>query len=309
MTLPVRTLGRTGVEVPILGYGAMELRGPEYMGGPAISDQEAGALLNEALDLGVTLIDTAVDYGRSEELIGAHLSGRRDEYFLASKCGCPVSLAPGVMPGPDTHDWGAANVRAGVEQSLRRLRTDRLDLVQVHLSPSPGVMEAGATVAELDKLRGEGKVRFIGMSGMLPELPGQIDMGVFEEFQIPFSALQTEHDGLISRAAATGAGVIIRGGTARGTASQERDFGVQPLSATGPAARDRWQEAGLDELLEEGMSRHEFVLRFTLSHPGATAAIVGTSSREHLRANVESASRGPLPEDVYAEARRRLGLE
>jgi aryl-alcohol dehydrogenase-like predicted oxidoreductase len=82
---------------------------------------------------------------------------------------------------------------------------------------------------------------------------------------------------------------------------------VQPLSSSGPPAQDRWEEAKLDELLEPGMNRHEFILRFTLSHPGVTSAIVGTGKLGHLRANVEAASRGPLPADVYDEANRRLG--
>jgi aryl-alcohol dehydrogenase-like predicted oxidoreductase len=306
MSIPTRVLGRTGVEVPVLGYGAMELRGPSYMGGPAITDEDAGRLLNELLDAGADLIDTSVDYGRSEELIGRYLSSRRDEFFLASKCGCPLSLPPGVLPMPDTHDFSTANVRAGVEQSLRRLQTDHLDLVQVHLSPPPSELTGTGTIEALGKLRAEGKVRFIGMSGTLPNLPGHIAMGVFDVFQIPYSALQPEHDELISRAADAGAGVLIRGGTARGTASEDKNWTVQPLSSSGPAAQDRWQAAKLDELLDDGMNRHEFILRFTLSHPGVSSAIVGTSNLEHLRSNVAMASRGPLPEDVYAEARRRL---
>jgi aryl-alcohol dehydrogenase-like predicted oxidoreductase len=306
VTLHTRVLGRTGVEVPVLGYGAMELRGGPR--GPVIADEDAGRLLTGLLDAGVTLIDTAIDYGRSEELIGQYLSSRRDEFFLASKCGCPLSLPPDVLPTPDTHDYSAENVRAGVEQSLARLQTDHLDLIQVHLSPPRSGMEAAGTIEALDRLRAEGKVRFIGMSGMLPNLPDQIDMGVFDVFQIPYSALQPGHDELISRAANAGAGVLIRGGTARGTASEDKNWTVQPLSSSGPAARDRWQAAELDELLDEGMSRHEFILRFTLSHPGLSSAIVGTTKPEHARSNVAIASRGPLPEDVYAEARRRLGL-
>jgi len=81
--------------------------------------------------------DTSIDYGRSEELIGRYLGHRRDEYFLASKCGCLLEPPPGTTP-PFPHDYSAGNVRAGVEQSLRRLGTDRLDLVQVHMSPSRG---------------------------------------------------------------------------------------------------------------------------------------------------------------------------
>src|SRR5579863_1428199 len=143
MTIETRPLGRTGVDVTILGYGAMELRG--HPRGPAIDDADAGRLLNAVLDGGIDLIDTSIDYGRSEELIGRYLADRRDEYFLASKCGCLLEQLPGATP-PFPHDFSAANVRAGVEQSLRRLRTDRLDLVQVHMSPSRQRMDADGTL-------------------------------------------------------------------------------------------------------------------------------------------------------------------
>jgi len=303
MAIPTRVLGRTGAEVSVLGYGAMELRGPPR--GPAIDDAEAGRLLNELLDAGINLIDTSVDYGCSEELIGRYVSGRRDEYFLASKCGCPLSPPPDATP-PYKHDYSAANVRADVEQSLQRLQTDRLDLVQVHMSPSVEEMDRGGTLEELVRLRDEGKLRFIGMSGILPNLPDHIDMGVFDVFQIPYSALQREHEELISRAASAGAGVLVRGGAARGTAAGDKAWSVQPLSLSDQApVRDLWEAADLDALLD-GMSRHEFILRFTLSHPALSSTIVGTSNPSHLRSNVEIAQRGPLPEDLYAEARRRL---
>src|SRR5712692_2814680 len=83
--LPRRTLGRTGLDVTSLGYGAMELAG---RGPRAVSDADAEAVLNEVLDAGINFIDTSIDYGRSEELIGKFISHRRSEYFLASKCGC-----------------------------------------------------------------------------------------------------------------------------------------------------------------------------------------------------------------------------
>jgi aryl-alcohol dehydrogenase-like predicted oxidoreductase len=108
MALSTRALGRTGVEVTVLGYGAMELFGRPY--GPEISDEEAGRLLSAVLDAGINLIDTAIDYGRSEELIGRFLSSRRDEFFLASKCGCRLTPQAGETP-PYTHDYTAENVR------------------------------------------------------------------------------------------------------------------------------------------------------------------------------------------------------
>jgi aryl-alcohol dehydrogenase-like predicted oxidoreductase len=302
MAIPTRVLGRTGFEVTVLGFGAMELRGRPR--GPEVSDADAERLLNAVLDSGINLIDTSVDYGHSEELIGRFLSRRRDEFFLCSKCGCPLSVAPDT-PAPYPHDYTAENVRADVEQSLRRLQTDHLDLVQVHMSPTVEELRDGGTIEELMTLRDEGKIRFIGMSGTLPELPDHIDMGVFDVFQIPYSLFQRRYEQWVARAGETGAGVLVRGGVGRGTASEDKNWTVEPLSGADGVSQDIWQAAGLDELLE-GIDRHEFVLRFTLRHPALSTTIVGTSKVEHLQRNVEMAGRGPLPEDVYAEAMRRL---
>jgi aryl-alcohol dehydrogenase-like predicted oxidoreductase len=302
MTIATRPLGRTGTDVTILSYGAMELRGQPR--GPAIADEDAGRVLNEVLDAGINLIDTSVDYGRSEELIGRYIGHRREEYFLASKCGCPLDPPADAIP-PYQHDYSAANVRAGVEQSLRRLGTDRLDLVQVHMSPSRAQLEADQTVATLATLRDEGKLRFIGMSGILPHLPDQLEMGAFEVFQIPYSALQREHEELITAAADAGAGTLIRGGAARGAPADDKNWRHGPIGLAEGEGQQRWESASLEDLLD-GMTRMEFVLRFTLSHPALSTTIVGTANPDHLRANLAVAERGPLPADVYAEAKRRL---
>ena len=305
MTIMTRTLGRTQADVTILGYGAMELRGEPR--GPNIPDDHAGLLLNAVLDGGITLIDTSPDYGRSEELIGKHIGHRRDEFFLASKCGCPINLPADVPPPRQPHDYGPANVRANVEQSLRRLRTDRLDLVQVHMSPSRAQLEEDHTIETLKELQGEGKIRFIGMSGILPNLPDHIAMDVFDAFQIPYSAVQRDHEALITEAADHGAGTLIRGGAARGAPSEEKNWSIGPLTQPAGVGQRNWETASLDDLLEQaGISSMEFTLRFTLSHPALSTTIVGTSNLEHLKGNIEVAAKGPLPADVYAEAKRRL---
>jgi aryl-alcohol dehydrogenase-like predicted oxidoreductase len=301
MTLPRTTLGRTGLEVTTLGYGAMELRGAPR--GPEISDDQARDVLNAVLDAGINYIDTSPDYGRSEELIGRFISARRSEYFLASKCGCLVGATPAPPGERNPHVFTAENVRAGVEQSLRRMNTEYLDLVQFHASPTRQQLEADGGLDELLALQREGKVRFIGMSGTLPNLPEQIAMGVFDAFQIPYSALQREHEQVIAEASAAGAGIVIRGGAARGAPT---DWERRQSAMVAPGAmKDRWEQALLDELLD-GMSRMEFTLRFTLSDPNLDTTIVGTSNPAHLSDNVAAAVKGPLPADVVAEAKRRL---
>jgi len=262
-----------------------------------LSDEDAERVLNAVLDAGINFIDTSIDYGLSEERIGRFISERRSEYFLASKCGC--------VPGQrGEHIHTAENIRRGVENSLRLLKTDYLDLVQFHRSLTKKEFEDHGALQEAIKLRDEGKVRFIGVSGTLPNLNQQIEMGVFDAFQIPYSALQRDHEGVIARASEAGAGIIIRGGVARGAPT---DWDEKTYYMVAPdTLRDRWELARLDELLSDGMSRMEFTLRYTLSNPHLDTTIVGTKDLGHLKDNVEAALKGPLPDDVMREAQRRL---
>src|ERR1700748_3107408 len=138
MAIMTRALGRSGADVTILRYGDIALRGLPR--GPEITDEDAGRLLNADLDSGINLIDTSPDYGRSEELIGTYLGHHRDDSFLASKCACPVET-PADTPPPYPHDYSRQNVRAAVERSLRRLRTDRLPPGPVPISPSGAATE------------------------------------------------------------------------------------------------------------------------------------------------------------------------
>ena len=163
------------------------------------------------------------------------------------------------------------------------MKTDHLDLVQFHYNPTRAVLEENDSVAELDVLKAEGKIRFTGMSGDLPNLKEQIEMGVFDAFQIPYSPVQPEHHEWITRASRAGAGTVIRSDVAR--------------SARATTATDD---------LRENMSMMEFMLRFTISHSHVNTTIVGTLNPDHLADNVRAASRGPLSDDVYEEAKRRV---
>src|SRR5438132_134558 len=192
------TLGRTGLQVTRLGYGAMALD-QERMAprGLTISDEQSGEVLNAILDAGINFIDTAPDYGASEELIGRFIANRRSEYFIATKCGCPVAAPRSA--GGGGHVYTPENIRAAVEQSLSRMKTDHLDAVQFHGSPSEA--EEAEAIATLLELKKEGKVRFMGVSSTLPRLAHHIVLNVFDVFQIPYSAVQREHEGAISDAA------------------------------------------------------------------------------------------------------------
>jgi len=285
------------MDVTTLGYGAMELRGAPR--GRDVSDEQAERILNAVLDAGINFIDTSIDYGVAEERIGRFISHRRSEFFLASKCGC---LSGDLVNNPpplrgnqrSPHVFTAENVIRGVEQSLQRMKTEYLDLVQFHSSPSRAQLEEHGGLAALQQLQQQGKVRFIGISGTVPNLAEQIEMGVFDSFQIPYSALERTHETLIEKASAAGAGIVIRGGAAKGGPGKEQGD-----------SWDVWQQVKIDDLLGD-MSRQEFVLRFTISHPDLDTTIVGTINPDHLQDNVNALLAGPLPADLYAEAKLRL---
>lgn len=292
--LPKRELGRTRIQATMLGYGAMELRGAPR--GRDVTEAQAETILNAVLDAGINYIDTSIDYGLSEERIGRYLSGRRSEYYLASKCGCQVGAPPAPRGQRNPHVFTRDNIIAGVEQSLTRMKTDYLDLVQFHASPSKQTLEEHGALEAVQELKQAGKVRFIGMSSTLPRLLDHVEMGVFDVFQIPYSAVEREHESVISAASEAGSGIVIRGGAAKGAPSEDKQAGAQ---------WDRWQQVELDDLLED-MTSMEFILRFTFTHPDMDTNIVGTINPAHLQDNINALLKGPLPPDVYAEAKRRL---
>jgi aryl-alcohol dehydrogenase-like predicted oxidoreductase len=176
------------------------------------------------------------------------------------------------------------------------MRTDYLDVLQFHISPSRKTLEEHGAVDTVLELKRAGTTRFVGMSGTLPHLTDHIAMGVFDVFQIPYSAVEREHEAIITAAAKAGAGIVIRGGAAKGAPTDGKHDGVQ---------WDRWQKVQLDDLLD-GMTSMEFILRYTFTHPDMHTNIVGTINPDHLRHNVDVVRQGPLPAEVYAEAKRRL---
>src|SRR2546426_5266661 len=137
--LPKRELGRTGLQVTMLGYGAMELRGAPR--GREVTEAQAETILHAALDAGINYIDTSIDYGLSEERIGRYIAARRSEYYLASKCGCVVGATPAPRGQRNPHVFTRDNIIAGVEQSLVRMKTHYIDVLQFHASPSKQTLE------------------------------------------------------------------------------------------------------------------------------------------------------------------------
>jgi aryl-alcohol dehydrogenase-like predicted oxidoreductase len=182
---------------------------------PYATPKQAQLMLNEVLDAGINFIDTSIDYGYSEVFIGDYIAHRRNEYYLATKCGCLVGVPPSES-NYQSHIFTRDNIIQGVEQSLRRLRTDYIDILQFHAGPSRRILEQHQALETVLDLKRDGKIRFIGMSSTLPNLAEHIDMDVFDIFQIPYSAFEREHEEIITKAAGRYAGTVIRGGAARG---------------------------------------------------------------------------------------------
>ena len=250
-----KVLGRTGLEVTQLGYGSMGVRGPRTWGIRVVSEQEAESFLNGVLDAGINFVDTSPDYGISEQRIGQYISSRRSEFYLATKCGCAYTQHEDHLE--IDHVWKKEVIERNIETSLRRLRTDYVDILQFHGGDAETLQREGL-IDVLVSLREQGLIRWIGMSSSLPRLPALIELGIFDTFQIPYSCLAPEHDEWITRAAESGAGIIIRGGIAQGGPDAE----IQR-----PALNDVWARAKLDEVLTGEMSRAELILRYTLAHP------------------------------------------
>jgi aryl-alcohol dehydrogenase-like predicted oxidoreductase len=162
------------------------------------------------------------------------------------------------------------------------------------MSPPMGTLIEEGTVEALQSLQRDGKVRFIGISSTLPDITDHLAAGVFDVIQVPYSALQREHETVMCDIGRAGLGLVVRGGVARGN--------------SGRSSREAWDALLATDLpgLLPDMSVMELMLRFTLSHPNLSTAIVGTQSVEHIRSNAEAAAKGPLAPEVYQELTRRL---
>lgn len=276
--LPTAILGRTGIEATRLGYGAGHRK--------PMTERQNQDMVRLVVDSGISLIDTAHGYGNSEEMIGLAISERYSEVTVATKCG----------GSPTGGGWTRDNLFWGLEESIKRLKTERIDIMQLH-GGSVREFEESGTVEALVEMREQGLVKWIGASTNLPHLPTFIEWGVFDIFQLPYSALDRTHEEWITKAAESGTGILIRGGVALG----------EPGVGKGSISEWRaFEDAGLDELREDRESRTAFVLRFVANHPSAHCNLVGTTNPAHLQENIDAMLRGPLPDDVYAEAKRRL---
>lgn len=285
MMLRKMTLGRTGMEVTQLGYGAALRWTPD--------EDRVERVLNAVLDAGINFIDTSWCYQSSEEFIGRYIGHRQSEYFISTKCG------HFWRDDPDRSGWSRDGLLNCIEESLTRLRTDHVDILQLH-NPTPEEVQRYNCVSTLQTIQAQGKTRFIGVSTTVPYVEEFLEMGVFDTFQLPYSALEPESEGVLSRVAQRGAGTIIRGGVAQGVP-------VVQISDKRPFAekKSRWENVGLSALAPQ-LDPMELMLRFTLSHSSAHTVIVGTKNLGHLQANLRAAEKGPLDAQLVEAIRAQV---
>jgi aryl-alcohol dehydrogenase-like predicted oxidoreductase len=281
-----RRLGRTDMEVTALGFGGSEI------GYDGVGQATVTRLLNAALDAGLNVIDTAECYVDSEALIGRAVGGRRREYFLFTKVGHPRGWSSG--------DWRPASILKSIERSLERLRTETLDLVQLH-SCDTAELRRGDCIEALETARQRGLTRYIGYSGDGAAARYAVGTRRFDTLQISVNVADQEAiDGAVAAAREAGLGVIAKRPVANAVWTSKRRPGSYYV--------DYWERLRtLDyEFLKLPMEAAVgTALRFTLSVPGVHTAIVGTTKPDRWRQNAALLAAGPLPARDYDAIRSR----
>ncbi|MDQ2868244.1 MAG: aldo/keto reductase [Verrucomicrobiota bacterium] len=283
-----RRLGKTGMEVSVLGFGGAEI-GYENAAAETVKQ-----LLNSALDAGLNVIDTAECYEASEELIGSAVAGRRNDFFLFSKVGHPRGIG--------SEDWSPSSIIESIERSLRHLKTDRLDLIQLH-SCDEAVLKKGDAIAALQKARDRGLVRFIGYSGDRRAARYAVDCGAFDTLQTSLNIADQEAIKLtLPLAQKNDLGVIAK----RPLANVAWKTGHKPINSYHHEYWDRLRKLHYEFLRQHSLEETvATALRFTLSVPGVHCAIVGTKNPERWKENAALLDAGALDTEHFHSIRER----
>jgi len=265
------------MDVSVLGFGGSEI------GYGRASARTVARLLGSALDAGLNVIDTAECYEKSEALIGAALGSRRGECYLLTKCGHPRGFGRG--------EWRPASLLASIERSLKRLRTDRLDLIQLH-SCALADLRRGDAIEALERARGQGWARYIGYSGDGEAARHAVECGRFDTLQTSVSVADQEALELtLPLAAGRGMGVIAK----RPLANVAWRYARKPAEPYYQAYWARLRALDYPFLRDGSDAAVATALRFTLAAPGVHTAIVGTKRPERWPANARLLEAGPLP--------------
>ena len=283
-----RQFGKTDMQVSVLGFGGAEI------GFEGATEETVARLLKGALDAGLNVIDTGECYEGSEELIGKTVADRRADYYLFTKCGHPR--------GVGTEDWSPASLLESIERSLRRLRTDRLDLIQLH-SCTETVLRKGDAIAALQSARAKGYVRYLGYSGDGQAARYAVESGAFDALQTSINIADQEAiDLVLPPAREKQLGVIAK----RPVANVAWKESHKPISSYHHVYWERLNKLRYDfirDLPVEDSVAH--ALRFTLSVPGVHTAIVGTTKPERWQENAKMVEQGTLSAAEFEAIRER----
>ena len=285
-------LGSTGIQVTRLGIGLSEI------GSTELGIYTVEKLLNMGLDAGINFLDTAACYGNSEELVGMTVSQRRSEYTLATKCGHVAGDYKGEA-------WTAALVTDSIERSLKLMKTDYVDLVQLH-SCKIDVLEQGDVIEALIKARDAGKTRFIGYSGDNEDALWAVESGIFDTLQTSLSLVdQHAATRLLEPAEAQDMGVIVK--RPIGNALWGRDTTTRAYNNTYLDRARKMAEMGpLPGAPDDPIL---LALGFIFAHDQVDTAIVGTLNPSHLRSNIDMVeTQLPIAAEAVEELRRRYEL-
>jgi len=280
--LEKRNLGKTDYRATFLGFGALEIgRGWGLGQGSEVerpSEEVAGQVLNAVLDLGISLIDTASAYHASERRIGMFIAHRRQEYILASKCG-EHSREPHTY-----YDFGYQAIVDSIDRSLDLLKTDCIDLMQIHFGPDPGkVLDDGETVAAMKDAQKEGKIVLLGASTGGGIARRCIESGDFDVLQLGYSLLSRGDEALVNLCAERGIGVLIRGGLGAGRLTPRVIPHLDRLDSN-----TRTKITALLDLLDGDADKLvALALRFLYRNPNVTSVLAGSKNAAHVRKNLE----------------------
>ncbi|MEE8400185.1 MAG: aldo/keto reductase [Desulfobacterales bacterium] len=271
-----RRFGGTDMDVSVLGFGSSEI------GFQGTAEETVSRLLNEALDQGLNVIDTAECYLTSEALIGNTISHRRDDYFLFTKCGHPDGLG--------SEDWSISGILSSIQRSLRRLKTDCVDLVLLHTC-SEQMLRQGDVIEALQQARDRGYTRYIGYSGDRMEMKYAIECGAFDAIETSMSIADQQPLTLtLPLAKERNLGVIIK----RPIANAAWKASQEPVNPYVKTYRDRLAALVYDFLKEDLQTSVGVALRFTAAGPGVHTLIVGTTKPGRWQENATLLEAGPL---------------
>jgi aryl-alcohol dehydrogenase-like predicted oxidoreductase len=289
-----RRLGRTGQQVSEISLGTVEL-GLDY-GVPVEGEQQrppeeqAGFLLNQALDRGVNLIDTARAYGTSEEVIGRALKTRRAEYILASKL---ASINDEGLTDGEVR----RQVKASVTKSLHALQTEVIDILQLHYAPAD-LVRRGRVFEAMREVQQAGLVRYLGASTYGEQAPlAVLEDGRYDTLQVAFNLVDRRlGTQVLPLAQQKDVGVIVRSVLLRGVLTHRYVHVPDQLAELRTAMEQLSQLIGSDVV-----SLPEMAYRFVLAQPTIATALVGTARLEELTAALDYASRGPFSPKLLAD--------